>query len=65
MRQRGVQWVESGGRARLVVGGVLNNYIPNPTFDPVSKPGALYEWFRGNPRRPRGRWKPSSGGIRM
>jgi predicted TIM-barrel fold metal-dependent hydrolase len=51
MASRGVQWVEAKGRARLLVGGVLNNYIPNPTFDPVSKPGALYDWYRGNPKR--------------
>ena len=48
---RGVQWVEINGRARLLVGGSINSYIPNPTFDPVSKPGALYSWYRGNPDR--------------
>ena len=49
---RGVQWMESGGKPRLLVGGLLNKYIPNPTFEPkVSKPGALYRWYRGNPDR--------------
>ncbi len=36
---------------RLLVGGKLNTYIANPTFDPVSRPGALYDWYRDNPDR--------------
>lgn len=49
---RGVQWMEAGGKKRLVVGGVVNKFIPNSTFEPkVSKPGALYHWYRGNPER--------------
>jgi predicted TIM-barrel fold metal-dependent hydrolase len=48
---RGVRWAEIDGRRRLLVGGTLNSYIANPTFDPVAKPGSLYEWYRGNPRR--------------
>src|SRR5215470_2449056 len=48
---RGVRWADIGGRRRLVVGGKINSYVANPTFDPVSKPGALYEWYRGNPQR--------------
>jgi predicted TIM-barrel fold metal-dependent hydrolase len=53
MARRAMQWVEIRGRRRLLVGGRLNRYIPNPTFDPVSKPGALDEYFRG--RNPEGR----------
>ena len=34
------------------MGGRVNRFIPNPTFDPVGKPGALDEYFRG--RNPRG-----------
>lgn len=52
MARRTMQWVEINGRRRLLVGGKLNRYIPNPTFDPVSKPGALDEYFRG--RNPQG-----------
>ncbi|MFA5885367.1 MAG: amidohydrolase family protein [Acidimicrobiia bacterium] len=48
---RGVQWVDADGRPRLMVGGTINKYIANPTFDPVSRPGALYHWYRGNPDR--------------
>ena len=45
--KRTMQWAEIGGRTRLLVGGRINRFIPNPTFDPVSKPGALDEYFRG------------------
>jgi predicted TIM-barrel fold metal-dependent hydrolase len=50
--KRTMQWAEIGGRQRLLVAGTLNRFIPNPTFDPVSRPGALDEYFRG--RNPRG-----------
>ena len=48
---RGVRWAEIDGRRRLVIGGTVNNYIANPTFDPVARPGVLYDWYRGNPKR--------------
>jgi len=51
MRNRTVRWADVDGRRRLLVGGKLNSYIANPTFDPVAKPGCLYEWYRGNPQR--------------
>ena len=47
MAKRCVQWAEVGGRKRLLVGGRLNSFIPNPTFDPVGRPGALQEFFKG------------------
>lgn len=31
----------------------MDRFIPNPTFDPVAKPGSLDEYFRG--RNPKGR----------
>lgn len=49
LRGRGVRWAEIDGRRRLLVGGKVNSYIANPTFDPVAKPGVLYDWYRGNP----------------
>ncbi len=55
---RGVRWADVDGRRRLLVGGTVNSYVANPTFDPVSKPGALYDWYRGNPRISRSR-RPS------
>ena len=48
---RGVRWAEVDGRRRLLVGGRVNAYVPNPTFDPIARPGALYDWYRGNPER--------------
>jgi predicted TIM-barrel fold metal-dependent hydrolase len=51
LRNRGVRWAEVDGRRRLLVGGTINSYIANPTFDPVARPGALYDWYRGNPQR--------------
>ena len=46
MRKRTMQWAEVDGKQRLLVGGTINRFIPNPTFDPVSKPGALADYFR-------------------
>jgi predicted TIM-barrel fold metal-dependent hydrolase len=48
---RGVRWADIDGRRRLLVGGSVNSYIANPTFDPVARPGALYDWYRGNPEQ--------------
>lgn len=51
-KKRGMQWVQVDGRTRLMVGERINRFIPNPTFDPIAKPGSLDEYFRG--RNPRG-----------
>lgn len=48
MRSRCMRWAEIDGKQRLLVGGKINRFIPNPTFDPCSKPGALIDYFRGN-----------------
>jgi predicted TIM-barrel fold metal-dependent hydrolase len=50
--KRTMQWATINGKQRLLVGGKINRFIPNPTFDPVTKPGALDEYFRG--RNPSG-----------
>ncbi len=47
MAGRAMRWAEVNGRQRLLVGGKVNRFIPNPTFDPVAKPGSLDEYFRG------------------
>jgi predicted TIM-barrel fold metal-dependent hydrolase len=47
MAKRAMQWAEINGRPRLLVGGKVSKFIPNPTFDPVAKPGSLDEYFRG------------------
>jgi predicted TIM-barrel fold metal-dependent hydrolase len=45
--KRGMQWAEVDGRTRLLVDGRICRFIPNPTFDPVARPGCLDEYFRG------------------
>jgi predicted TIM-barrel fold metal-dependent hydrolase len=45
--KRAMQWGEINGKQRLIVAGRVNRFIPNPTFDPVAKPGALDDYFRG------------------
>ena len=47
MAKRAMQWAEVDGRVRLLVGGKINRFIPNPTFDPVAHAGSLIEYFRG------------------
>ena len=47
MAKRCMQWAEVGGKRRLLVGGKVNKFIPNPTFDPIASPGALEDYFRG------------------
>ena len=50
MQSRCVEWVElEGGRKYQVVGGRIDR-SGNPTFNPISKPGVLREYFSGNPR---------------
>jgi len=47
MQNRCMQWAEINGRKRFLVGGKINRFIPNPTFDPVAQPGILDQFFRG------------------
>lgn len=51
-RKRTMQWAQIDGKTRLLVGGRINRFIPNPTFNPVAAPGVLDEYFRG--RNPMG-----------
>jgi predicted TIM-barrel fold metal-dependent hydrolase len=45
-----VDYVEVHGRTKIVVRGTISEYIPNPTFDVVARPGAQEDYFRhGNP----------------
>ena len=46
--RRGIFWIEMNGKQRLIAGKRLWRFIPNPTFDPVARPGALDQYFRGN-----------------
>lgn len=46
-KERGVQAVQDGKRVKLLVGGKVNRFVPNPTFDPIIVPGCLDAMFRG------------------
>ena len=49
--QSAIKYVEVDGRTKLAVGGVISEYIPNPTFDKVARPGAQESYYRvGNPK---------------
>ena len=45
--RRGVHPVQDGKRVQLLMGGTVNRFIPNPTFDPIIVPGCLDPLFRG------------------
>ncbi|MBL7491270.1 amidohydrolase [Frankia sp. AgB1.9] len=45
--ERGVQVVQQGRRVKMLVGGEVNRFIPNPTFDPIVVAGCLDPLFRG------------------
>ncbi len=48
-QRRCVQWCEIEGRKHHLVGGKISTAVSNPTWNPIAKPGALHEYFRGNP----------------
>jgi predicted TIM-barrel fold metal-dependent hydrolase len=48
--RKAVDYVEVRGRTKIAIRGQISEYIPNPTFDVVARPGAQEEYFRvGNP----------------
>ncbi|WP_067680728.1 amidohydrolase family protein [Nocardia miyunensis] len=45
-----IQYVNVNGRTKIAVRGQISDYIPNPTFEVVARPGAMEEYFKnGNP----------------
>ena len=45
-----IDYVEVRGRTKIVIRGQISEYIPNPTFDVVARPGSMEEYYRhGNP----------------
>src|SRR5688572_28854682 len=44
---RGVKPIQDGKRVKVLMGGKVNGFIPNPTFDPMIVPGCLDPLFRG------------------
>jgi predicted TIM-barrel fold metal-dependent hydrolase len=76
--ERDFYFVEQKGRKKLVINGMLSEYIPNPTFEVVSAPGGWEKWFRadnseglsrrelaGKPVRPPPEWRNGDGRIEM
>jgi predicted TIM-barrel fold metal-dependent hydrolase len=49
MADRSVRWCEVNGRKYHLVGGKISYAVSNATFDPIAKPGAMHDYFRGNP----------------
>ena len=49
MQPRVVQWADIDGRQHHLVGGKLARAVVNPTWNPIAKPGALRDYFKGNP----------------
>ncbi|NOR19710.1 MAG: amidohydrolase family protein [Xanthomonadales bacterium] len=43
-----IQYVQVNGRTKLAVGGLISDYIPDPTFNNVAPPGSMIDWFLGN-----------------
>jgi predicted TIM-barrel fold metal-dependent hydrolase len=45
-----IEYVQVRGRTKIAIRGQISEYIPNPTFDVVARPGAMEEYYRvGNP----------------
>ncbi len=44
---RDIQFVQVHGRPRIAVKGTITEYMPNPTFERVARPGAHVEFYRG------------------
>jgi predicted TIM-barrel fold metal-dependent hydrolase len=42
------KYVQVLGRTKVAVNNVISEYIPNPTFEVVGRPGALADYFGGN-----------------
>jgi predicted TIM-barrel fold metal-dependent hydrolase len=45
-RKNVIDYVQVRGRTKIVVRGHISEYIPNPTFEVVARPGAQEEYFR-------------------
>jgi predicted TIM-barrel fold metal-dependent hydrolase len=76
--KRDFYFVQKDGRDKLVINGMLSEFIPNPTFAVVAAPGAHEQWFRaentegltrkqmqGKPIRPPEDWRSGEGRLAM
>ena len=49
--KKAIQYVQVNGRTKLAVGGLISDYIPDPTFNHVAPPGSMLDWYEGkNPK---------------
>ena len=45
-----IKYVQVKGRTKIAIKNAISDYIPNPTFEVVARPGAQQEYFKqGNP----------------
>lgn len=44
--RRHVRWVQEGRRQHLLFGQRLSTGVPNPTFNPIAKPGAFHDTLK-------------------
>ncbi len=76
--KRDFYFVDVEGRRKLVINGMLSEFIPNPTFAVVAAPGSHITWYRaqntegkslreltGKPIRPPEAWRTGAGRIEM
>ncbi|MFB4309414.1 amidohydrolase family protein [Actinomadura sp. GTD37] len=48
--QGAIEYVQVRGRTKIAIRGQISDYIPNPTFEKVARPGAQEDYFKnGNP----------------
>jgi predicted TIM-barrel fold metal-dependent hydrolase len=43
-----IKYVQVNGRTKIAVNNVISDYIPNPTFEVVAKPGAHMAYYSGH-----------------
>ena len=45
-----IKYVQVNGRTKIAINNLVSDYIPNPTFSVVARPGAQEDFYRnGNP----------------
>ena len=50
-----VKYVQVNGRTKIALRNVISDYIPNPTFDVVARPGAQQDYFMNGNREGKSR----------
>ena len=46
--KRAIRYVQVDGRTKIAIKGQISEYIPNPTFEVVARPGAHMAYYRGS-----------------